>query len=136
MMYSVDKIFTKILKLLVLIVMSSFIGKELVSQIVMNYSESLYYLPSSFKIIIFSAFVLIFVLFFLFFLSTKFQIKPIFAFGVVIFFTITWTLAGCVEPKADALHCINVAKELNDGVFFSLNAGQYLDAYRVNAPII
>lgn len=136
MMYSVDKIFTKILKLLVLIVMSSFIGKELVSQIVMNYSESLYYLPSSFKIIIFSAFVLIFVLFFLFFLSNKFQIKPIFAFGVVIFFTITWTLAGCVEPKADALHCINVAKELNDGVFFSLNAGQYLDAYRVNAPII
>lgn len=136
MLERIEHFFNSFIKKLVLVVTSTLIGKELVSWLVMDYSEQLYYLQPSIKVSFFSVGVLM-LLFFVFFLfSQRIQIRPITAFCLYLSLSLVWTLSGLVDQQADALHCIKIAQELSDGIPYSLMAGQYLDAYRVNRVVI
>lgn len=131
-----ESVFCHFIQISGLAFLCTLIGRGLVSWLVMDYGEHLYYLSPSVKILVFCSLVLIiaFALFYL--LAQKVQIRPMIAFWLFFLISVLWALSGEVEQEADSLHCLRIAKEIDDGITHAFLAGQYLDVYWRNSTLI
>lgn len=126
----------RFLQYVILAIIVSFIVKGLSSWVVINSYEHVYTIMPSVRISVMGLFLGIFVITIAWLFSKKILIKKNVVFSTYFFIGLFWIIMTQVIPDTDAMHCFDIASEFSDGIFYSLEPGQYFDTYRLQAALI
>jgi len=99
----------------------------------LDINEKIYFLESNVLVTLFTITVSMIVTFMLFLVFRRIRLSSTIVFAITFAVEMAWILSAHIIPDSDAEYCVRIAAELKDGIYYSLESGEYLDFARVNA---